>query len=48
MQILPDNPLVPNIIVEQIVDRKLRGLPEGKQKKDLLREREETSQYVLS
>jgi hypothetical protein len=44
MQILPDNPLVPNIIVDQIVERKLRGLPEGKQKKDLLIEREETSQ----
>lgn len=29
---------MPNIIVDQIVDRKLKGLPDGVQKTDLLAE----------
>ena len=37
-QVIPETPLVPNIIVDQIVDRKLKGLPDGVQKTDLLAE----------
>ena len=41
MEVFDPTPIVPNIIVDQIIERKLRSLPEGKQKAELLLERKE-------
>ena len=41
MDILEATPLVPNIIVDQIIERKLRVLPESVQKLDMLADRQE-------
>jgi hypothetical protein len=40
-QISAETPLVPNIIVDQIVERKLQSLQKGSQREDLLSERED-------
>lgn len=39
-------PLIPNIVVDQIIDRKLAGLPDGKEKEGLIQERASKSGYV--
>jgi hypothetical protein len=36
-------PLIPNIVVDQIIDRKLDGLPDGKEKEGHIIEREAKS-----
>jgi hypothetical protein len=39
--------LIPNIVVDQIIDRKLAGLPDGKEKDGHVLERETKAAYVL-
>ena len=44
MEVFEATPIVPNIIVDQIIERKLRSLPDGKQKTELLIERKEKAE----
>jgi hypothetical protein len=46
MEVLEATPLVPNIIVDQIIERKLRSLPEGAQRTELMTERADKSESV--
>ena len=39
--------MIPNIVVDQIIDRKLAGLPDGKEKEGHVLERETKAAYVL-
>lgn len=39
-------PLIPNIVVDQIIDRKLEGLPAGKEKEGLISERDAKAMCV--
>ncbi|ORX39007.1 hypothetical protein BD324DRAFT_618198 [Kockovaella imperatae] len=41
VEVFEGTPIVPNIMVDQIIERKLRSLPEGEQKTELLAERKE-------
>ncbi|ORY26269.1 hypothetical protein BCR39DRAFT_262542 [Naematelia encephala] len=44
MEIPEATPLIPNIIVDQIIERKLRSLVDGPQKQEMIFEREEKSE----
>jgi hypothetical protein len=44
MEVLEATPLIPNITVDQIIERKLRSLPEGPQRTELLVERAEKAE----
>ena len=46
MECLEATPFVPNIIVDQIIERKLRALPEGPQKADMVIDRQEKTESV--
>ena len=48
MEVLEGTPYVPNIIVDQIIERKLRALPDGPQKMDMLVDRQEKTECVPS
>lgn len=39
MPVNGDIPLIPNLIVDQIIERKLEGLPDGQEKADMRMER---------
>ena len=40
--------MIPNIVVDQIIDRKLAGLPDGKEKEGHVLERETKAAYVIT
>lgn len=41
------DPIVPNIVVDQIVDRKLQKLAQGLEKESMLLDRQEKLRYVF-
>ena len=43
MEVLENIPFVPNIVVDQIIERELKVLPDGPRKRDMLVERQEKS-----